>query len=475
MKFRSSILLWMVVVTNSAAPVKARLIGSHDKYHPFSDTESALTNGRLLAMMAQNAGVLTESAPSFVESTVSKPSEAPLQTPSQAPLTLLAAAEVVNAQPQPLAIQAQEDLSLFVTYLGQEHQAAAAAAAAVFGYNKELWDSEGAVVIPPANSYTDSGQNSIIDIAIGANFSTMLFALNQTAWFNNLQTGEGPYTFFAVPDDGFDSLSPKFYTDPQWNTHLANILTYHILDREVSSGNWEVVGTQENTVNLNPLTVTSIDPLAINGINVTATNISASNGIIHIVKEVLLPASAIDSALDLVAKFPQLSILNELVNLVNLTKALDGEGPITLAAPQNSAFEALPEGTLDSLRSDPDALTDILLYHVVPELVDFVSVPANGGSYITAQGSKVTYFPSDPKFIGEAEVELADLLVSNGYFHLINSVLIPLSPSIAPTTQAPTPYPTVAPEDDRIIDTVVGGFQSIADFFVDLCVGLFSN
>ena len=57
-----------VVLTNIAAPVNAR-IGSHPKYYPAPETEAAaLTNGRLLVIMAENAGVLTESAPSFVES-----------------------------------------------------------------------------------------------------------------------------------------------------------------------------------------------------------------------------------------------------------------------------------------------------------------------------------------------------------------------------------------------------------------------
>ena len=123
-----------------------------------------------------------------------------------------------------------EDLSW--AELSSEQQAAAA----VFGYNEALWDAEGAPLgIPPADAYTNSGQNSIIDIAIESNFTTMLFALNQTEWFENLQTGEGPYTVFAVPNEGFANLSSKFYTDPQWNTHLSNILTYHILNGEVPS------------------------------------------------------------------------------------------------------------------------------------------------------------------------------------------------------------------------------------------------
>jgi uncharacterized surface protein with fasciclin (FAS1) repeats len=113
------------------------------------------------------------------------------------------------------------------------------------------------------------------------------------------------------------------------------------------------------------------------------------------------------------------------VQAAGLVETLKGEGPFTVFAPTDAAFAALPEGTLESLLADIPALTDILLYHVVPGKVmaaDVVSLT----SATTAQGSDLAILVEDGKvMINDAMVITTDIETSNGVIHVIDAVLIP--------------------------------------------------
>ena len=113
------------------------------------------------------------------------------------------------------------------------------------------------------------------------------------------------------------------------------------------------------------------------------------------------------------------------VQAAGLVETLKGEGPFTVFAPTDAAFAALPEGTLEGLLADIPALTDILLYHVVPGKVmaaDVVSLT----SATTAQGSDLAILVEDGKvMINDAMVITTDIETSNGVIHVIDAVLIP--------------------------------------------------
>ena len=113
------------------------------------------------------------------------------------------------------------------------------------------------------------------------------------------------------------------------------------------------------------------------------------------------------------------------VQAAGLVETLKGEGPFTVFAPTDAAFAALPEGTLESLLADIPALTDILLYHVVPGKVmaaDVVSLT----SATTAQGSDLAILVEDGKvMINDAMVITTDIETSNGVIHVIDAVLVP--------------------------------------------------
>jgi uncharacterized surface protein with fasciclin (FAS1) repeats len=109
----------------------------------------------------------------------------------------------------------------------------------------------------------------------------------------------------------------------------------------------------------------------------------------------------------------------------DLVDTLQGEGPFTVFAPTDEAFEALPEGTLDALLEDKVALTDLLLYHVVPGKVmaaDVVTLDEAG----TVQGEKVAItVDGEDVMVNESQVIIPDVEGSNGVIHVIDAVLIP--------------------------------------------------
>jgi uncharacterized surface protein with fasciclin (FAS1) repeats len=111
-----------------------------------------------------------------------------------------------------------------------------------------------------------------------------------------------------------------------------------------------------------------------------------------------------------------------------LVDTLKGEGPYTLFAPNDDAFAALPEGTLESLLADPEALKAILLYHVVEGSV--TSDQVVGLTEATSvEGSPIAISVVDGTVTlnGTAKVVTADVMASNGVIHVIDAVILPPS------------------------------------------------
>ena len=106
-----------------------------------------------------------------------------------------------------------------------------------------------------------------------------------------------------------------------------------------------------------------------------------------------------------------------------LVETLSGEGPLTVFAPTDDAFAALPEGTVEGLLEDTDALTAILTYHVVPGAVMSGDL-TDGMTATTVNGADIT-ISLDPVMVNDATVVAADIEASNGVIHVIDSVLMP--------------------------------------------------
>lgn len=129
---------------------------------------------------------------------------------------------------------------------------------------------------------------------------------------------------------------------------------------------------------------------------------------------------------------PALSTLVTAVKAASLVDTLQGEGPFTVFAPTNSAFEALPEGTLATLLKpeNVDQLKSILTYHVVPGKV-LAQDLSNGQVITTVQGGSLTVSIEDGVvYLTDAKgnkvtVEEADVNADNGVVHVISGVLLP--------------------------------------------------
>lgn len=136
---------------------------------------------------------------------------------------------------------------------------------------------------------------------------------------------------------------------------------------------------------------------------------------------------------------PQHETLVAAVKAADLAETLGGEGPFTVFAPTDTAFEKLPEGTVPTLLQPENVSTlrSVLTYHVVPGKVtaaDLIGkIEANGGAaqLETVQGSMLTASLSNGQVIltdgkgGTATVVQADLKASNGIIHATDTVSMP--------------------------------------------------
>lgn len=123
---------------------------------------------------------------------------------------------------------------------------------------------------------------------------------------------------------------------------------------------------------------------------------------------------------------PDFSTLVTAVQTAGLVETLSGEGPFTVFAPTNAAFDALPEGTLEDLLADPEALANILTYHVVSGRVPAADV-VGLSSATTVQGQDITIEVVDGSVVlnGDVNVTATDIQASNGIIHVIDAVLLP--------------------------------------------------
>jgi len=133
------------------------------------------------------------------------------------------------------------------------------------------------------------------------------------------------------------------------------------------------------------------------------------------------------SIAELASETDELSTLSAAIEAAGLTETLEGDGPFTVFAPTNEAFDALPEGTLDNLLmpENRDLLVQILTYHVVSGKVMSGDL-SDGMTAETVQGSEVSIAVSDYGVrVDEASVTQADVEASNGVVHIIDSVILP--------------------------------------------------
>ena len=109
-----------------------------------------------------------------------------------------------------------------------------------------------------------------------------------------------------------------------------------------------------------------------------------------------------------------------------LVDTLKGDGPFTVFAPNDAAFAALPEGTVESLLKpeNKDQLVSILTYHVIPGKIMKGDL-SNGDKPETVQGTNVEISIDGGVMIDKANVIATDIEASNGVIHVIDGVITP--------------------------------------------------
>lgn len=290
---------------------------------------------------------------------------------------------------------------------------------------------------------TNAIEENIVDIASSdSNFSILVQALQRADLVSALQA-DGSLTVFAPTNDAFQALLDK---KAAWNTledipveTLKSVLLYHVLPIYAPSQNLsdnQVVSTLNGanlTIDLS--SGVKIESATGQSVSVTQADLLAKNGVIHVINEVLLPGELPKDITDLAIATPDLSILVQALQRANLVGALQADGPYTVFAPTNTAFQALLDSNADwnSLDDIPvDVLTNVLLFHVINGNVTsdmlsdtYVNTLATGpNSEPLSLQIEVT---GGIEFNGDANPVSGSINIaaSNGTIHVIDKVMLP--------------------------------------------------
>lgn len=263
---------------------------------------------------------------------------------------------------------------------------------------------------------------NIVDVASDAgNFTTLVDALVQTGLDEALQ-GAGPFTVFAPTDDAFSSVDLSGLSEDQ----LAEILQYHVISGNIASGDLTPPQTAEALAGGNLfVTAENGDIIINNNATVTTPDVGASNGTIHVINQVLLPNQFLDIVQIAQKDFNLTSLVTALSN-ANLVSTLKGDGPFTVFAPTNAAFEEA-SSTIESLTENQVA--EVLQYHAAAANL-LAGNLSDGQTITTVQEEDITVnidSEGNVTLNGSVNVVEVNREGTNGVVHIIDSVLVPPS------------------------------------------------
>ena len=264
-------------------------------------------------------------------------------------------------------------------------------------------------------------------------FKTLGAALNAADLAEALQS-PGPFTVFAPTDKAFAAL-PKGTVEsllkPENKAKLQTILKYHVVAGNVMSKDL-VKYENASTLHGNKVNLT----LMINNAKVVKADIEATNGVIHVIDQVILPGASepIAGHANKVPEYVQDSIVQTAVNAgqfktlvaaiqaAGLGDALSGTGPFTVFAPTDAAFAKLPAGTVESLVRPENRATlqGILKYHVIAGKLGSQDI-LTAHTVKTLSGQPI--YPS--VMVDNAEIQAKNIYCRNGVIHVIDTVILP--------------------------------------------------
>lgn len=281
-----------------------------------------------------------------------------------------------------------------------------------------------------------STQNAV-EVAQGNPELSILVEAVTAAGLGETLSGPGPFTIFAPTNEAFTRLLGELGVTKE--ELLANeplltaVLKYHVLAAEVPSAQVpigkaiEPIGGGFFKVDRSDTGLVVTDGRNRTS-NVVTADVETSNGVVHVVDGVLLPAdkNVVETAMAL----PEFSILVEAVQAAGLAEALSADGPFTVFAPTNDAFVALLDElgvSKEHLLADTELLTAVLTYHVLgarvlaADVVPGVQPPTlQGESFSIGADLVVTDGRSRT-----ANLAATDVLASNGVIHVVDRVILP--------------------------------------------------
>lgn len=266
---------------------------------------------------------------------------------------------------------------------------------------------------------------TIVDVAAAsADVSTLVAAVQAAGLVETLE-GDGPFTVFAPVNSAFAALGQAkldVLLDTANVALLQKILTYHVVPGNLSASSLQN-GTL-TTASGDQITIdVSGDKPKVNGATITTVDIGASNGVIHLIDGVLTEnLDLVDVAV--LNGFSTLASLVEQQSLTSTLRGSNGGAGFTVFAPTNAAFAAL-----SAVPSGQD-LTNVLLYHVVPNTVpstaltngQTVGTALTGASFTVNLGAGVTITDGSGSTVN---VTVTDVQAANGVIHVIDSVILP--------------------------------------------------
>ena len=326
----------------------------------------------------------------------------------------------------------------------------------------------------PLSVHADQSEDIPTNASQTGAHNTLVAALQQVNLDVTL-SGTGPFTVFAPTDTAFADagIDLNDFDTPEEDQILTEILLHHVVSGSVPSTDVRD-GMMATTANGDKIKFTvSNGEVSIGAAQVTAPDVLASNGIIHVIDKVLMPP------VDVPATANTTGVHDSLVAAViqaDLLATLQGSGPFTVFAPTDQAFT---DAGIDLASFDTPAgkqqLSDILLYHVVSAEVPAMNV-SDCMLADAANGQQLSFSVGDSVKVNDANVTLTDVITSNGLIHVIDKVLMPTdSPRDIPRTaqctgvhdslvagviqaellstlQGPGPFTVFAPTDQAFID-----------------------
>jgi len=272
------------------------------------------------------------------------------------------------------------------------------------------------------------------------NFSFLTAAVNKAGLVSALdEAGKSDLTLFAPTNDAFKAAGFNGVSDLDAVPveTLKAILLYHVLGSKVEAAQVpQASNTPVATLNGQSIfaTRTADNKVFINGVSVIKANIECTNGVIHDINRVLMPATG--TIVETAIANPNLSLLVAAVlrasqGSTDVATVLSGAGPFTVFAPTNQAFINAGFADVAAINAaDPNTLASILTYHVIAGRI-FSSDLTNGAMPATVNGEKVTISLASGATVKgmsnttASNIVATDIVTTNGVVHVIDQVLLP--------------------------------------------------